>query len=194
MKEEEPDFSLILRASADGRILSGYQGASLKGEQGTDEVARQVVAFLRARDEEWSDPTRPAGPEESVDWQSTGPTGVLRMQITRLPGTQAYYKEVALHGYAEHWARPLELAEQIVAAIRAKAKAIPPQYRSSITLVLDGSRLMGYDFGVTAMEFYRSHSEEASRYGFDDVLLLGSMRLLAILAPPPTPDPWFPEA
>lgn len=186
-----PDITVGLRLTPQGGFLSTYLGEAQQGEDGTGDVARSVVRYLRARGEVWNDPTRPVGRENGVDAEAVGPTGKLRMQITRVPQDPRYFRDVAAAGHAERRATPEELAEALIEAIRMKAARIPPATRAEITLILDGSRYLGFDFGTTANAFHQCYVAEATEFGFDDILLLGTMRLLAMLAPPPVDDPWF---
>jgi hypothetical protein len=181
---------MSFRPLGQGRVEATYSGDRPTGEDNRHEIARTVVFFLREWGETWDDPFEPTGPEDGADMIATGPTGQLRLQITRVPWSTAYWECIGRTGHVASTGGPDAWAAELIEAIRGKREQYPGDVRTRTVLVLDGSRSLYYDLPPT-LTSYRSHYlEEARGSGFEDIFLVGAVRFINLLHPPEGPV-WF---
>lgn len=183
-----PDESSVIRVLPSGEIETQYFGPRSTGEDGSPSVAALVVAALNAEGEEWGDPRPPMGPEQGVDSEAKGPSGMLRLQITRLPHTESFWKDLTTTGTATRVAGIGRVAEEIIEAIRAKAVRTPPDQRAGITLILDATRFFDFEMETMLREYYARFGIEAIAFGFEDILLVGTMQLRGLASPESVPN------
>lgn len=175
-----------LQILSDGRLKSGYLGPPSTGEDNAMEVATRVVSILRTWGEVWGDPIRPATEEAGADIIAPGPSGELRLQITRVPRIQAFWRTISEEGHVSTTAAPEEFARQLLDAIRYKRDRYAPSVLACTMLVLDGSQQVAFDTPPVLNAFTRHHLQEAQASGFADIFLLGGFRFVNLLRPQAT--------
>jgi len=75
--------------------------------------------------------------------------------------------------------------------IRGKAARTPPAGRSAITLVLDAQKCILFELPPVHIAFHRFYFTEASALGFEDILLVGPSRVIALLSPEQPDGTWL---
>ena len=196
MSEEEfpkgpPLYSMAFRGLPGGEFETTYLGPVPQGEENSDSSVRTLISILNLNGEGWSDPRRLEGRESGVDFEATGPRGTLRLQVTRLPHDPALFKAASRQGHVVRQVDGVRLAAEIWQAVQHKAAKTSAKDRLAITLFLDASRSLGYDLPQTHLEFFQRYQPEALALGFEDILLVGTMSVRAMLTPLQDYSRWF---
>jgi len=196
MSEDElpkgpPSYSIAFRGLPDGQFETTYLGPVPKGENSSESAVHTLIAILNLKGEGWSEPRRVEGREQGIDFEAIGARGTLRLQVTRVPHDPVVLKSASRQGHVVRRVDGVRLAADIWKAVQQKAAKTAQKDRPSITLVLDASRAPGYDMPQTHLEFFQRYQPEAVALGFEDILLVGTMAIRAMLTPLQDYNVWF---
>lgn len=178
-----PDVQSSLSAGPVGTIRWSVQSRPPQGEAGAGYPALAVVAYLRLQGHHWSDPKPPQGREEGVDWISEGAVDLLRMQVTRVPSGEEYYRELGTLGFAGGESTAEQLADHLMEAIRHKAPPGQESLNRGRTLVLDAQNSLAHGLPFVLDNFDTRHHREAVATGFDEIWLVCGWDQVHRLAP-----------
>ena len=172
-----PDIQTSLSVGADGALRWSVLSRPPQGEAGTAHAARALVEYLNRRGQGWNLPTPPSGRESGVDQVATGPLGELRMQVTRVPTDEAYYRRLGHQGHVAASSTIGELAEDLIAGIRHKAHRGQESLNVDRTLVLDAESSIAHGLLQVLDEFDMQYHAEAAAAGFREIWLVTAMHV-----------------
>jgi hypothetical protein len=172
-----PDVQSALSAGPAGTVRWSVQSRPPRGEEGAQYVAMELVAFLNRRGQEWSEPNRPEGLESGIDQLARGPLGELRMQVTRVPTDEAYFRALERRGRAGGEVPVWELADHLMEAIRHKATAGQESINKGVILLLDAQPSLAHGLLPVLDDFDTRHQAEATRAGFHEIWLVTGMHI-----------------
>jgi hypothetical protein len=184
----EVEFTLAVSMLDGQRLSTSFMGSVQKGETGAGYAARAVVFAFNERSPGWSEPRRlgdgsrsdPPDPRDrEADFETNRGDERVYLQVTRVPTDSTFYHAAHVQGHATMERSVDELADDILRVIVKKGELYTsPQ---DIALVLDASRVMGYDWGSVLDSFLRRHVSQALSYGFEDIVLVGTERVVRLL-------------
>jgi len=181
-----PDVQSSLSLGTEGRLRWSVGARPPQGEEGATYPAIVLVAYLNRRGQDWSDPELPSGPESGVDFVARGPLGELRMQVTRVPTGEGYYRSLGKFGRAGAESSIQELADELMAAIRHKAQPGREALNEGITLLLDAQHSLAHGFVHVLDEFDVRHQADAVACGFREIWLVSALHFHRV-----SPSEWL---
>lgn len=162
-------------ASADIESLTSasYEtsGDAPRGEEGALETARILIEKLRESDTGWSQPNMVDVAD--VDCESRNGDGVLAMQVTRVPRSSSFWRDLGRHATARGDGSVDDLANELMTAISHKASRLPTDQRANLALVLDARDTPAFAMVSTAARFSELHGPDAAALGFRSVWVVG---------------------
>jgi hypothetical protein len=132
--------------SATGSVSHGYRGQPPHGEDDVLEACESLMEALKARGVSFAGKFRRAeGREIGVDACATLTNGdeQLEVQVVGV-SEQAIWSELGRTGSAASMATPDQLADQVCAAVTAKAAVYPADDRAGRVLLVDATRSPGH--------------------------------------------------
>jgi hypothetical protein len=179
-----PDITATLSVTPDGQLRTSYAGPAHRNEEGTDSPALILVGVLNRHGGQWSPPVSPQGPESGADFVSTGPTGTLRVQVTRVPRDQRHWRRIREGGrVASHVDRD-RAARDLAEAIRHKSGRLATEVKRETVLVLDASSSFEHAFAPSLDVFDEKYAEECRDCGFAEVWVIGLFNMDRLLPGP----------
>lgn len=163
----------ILDAS---RTLSHtIEGASPRGEADTLDVCRVLVKRLNMDGGQWSEPSRPEGPEGGIDCVASDGQQDLHIQVTRAVSNQDTWRQLGQSGSVTINKTIEEAADDLLDRARAKARGIPRDQLSDIFLALDAMDTASHSLNVIVTDFRRRHGHTVRALGFKAVWVVGPL-------------------
>lgn len=152
------------------------EGKPVLNESRSLGACRILIERLNREGGGWSDPRQPLH-EHGVDCESTGPQGILEIQVTQAANESRFWADLSRSGRGSSAGSTADIAQQLWNAIDKKAKKIPHAQRGNLTLALDASLSAAQALPPVLSEFRAAYSREAAALGFREVWIVG-----------PTPD------
>jgi hypothetical protein len=174
--DRPPDESLYIGVTRAGALRATYIGPAFDGEHGTEPVAKRIVRHFNQGGEGWSSPVPPER-ENGADYESTGPLGTLKLQITRVPHDPGRWARLSRDGHIDGDVDIPASAQELLDAIRKKASKLET---SGITLVLNGSSSLAYTLANTVDHFRRYFAHEVNGLGFESIWLVGTIDVVRL--------------
>jgi hypothetical protein len=176
--------TLVLRVTESGGLNASYVGDAPSNEQDAGFAARNLVGLLNRRGANWSVPIEPAGPEAGVDFESRDGSSVLRLQVTRVPYDQSYWKALRREKVVSRDVDVQRAAADLALAIRAKSQKLAPDIKTRVTLLLDARFSPEHALVDTLNAFDEAHASELQSCGFAEVWVFGVFRTDRLLPGP----------
>lgn len=160
----------------DGLISHGVAGKPSSGEDGAQQVCRNLVAVLNSQGDDWDDPV---GPERSsyFDCASVArcdPKRSLKIQVTRATVDPSLWRALSVDGGSvEHNVPPMSLARELHDAIAKKAGGLPLSSRRGVVLALDAVNTPAHALDDVVRHFRSSFGTQVKTLGFESIWVVG---------------------
>lgn len=161
-------------ASADVSASSAsYEiaGDAPRNEDGALETAQILVRKLRESDAGWSHPMMVDFAD--VDCESRNGGDTLSMQVTRVPRSSSFWRDLGRQSVASEVGSADDLANELMSAINHKAARLASRQRAVLSLVLDARDMPAFAATRAAARFSELHRTEATNLGFRSIWVVG---------------------
>lgn len=173
--DQPPEVQSSLEIGPEGTLRWSIQARPPQGEAGAKYPAIVLIDYLNRRGHSWSAPESPRGLEFGIDYVARGPLGELKMQVTRVPTDEEYYRNLGKVGYVSAESTIQDLADDLMAAIRHKSPLGREALNEGITLLLDAQYNPAYGFVQVLDDFDVRHQAEAIASGFREIWLVAAL-------------------
>ena len=159
----------------DGKVVSGVQGESPKGEEGAIEVCAELIRRLNVDGTNWGPPHRPAGNEGGVDCESRDGNAILRIQVTRVVAADVWRQLDQDKSVEWVYDGPNEAADEIRATIESKLDKYGGAQQDTL-LALDARDTPAFAFRTVVSSFRKRHGRWAlDQFQFQEVWIVGPL-------------------
>lgn len=156
-------------------------GDAPRNEEGALETAQILIHKLRECDAGWTDPTMVDAAD--VNCESRNGEDTLSMQVTRVPHSSQFWRDLGQRSSASRIGSAADLADELMSAITYKANRLSRTQRTGLALVLDARDTPAFPTTNPAAKFSDRHGIEAAALGFQSIWVVGpTMHLVRQLA------------
>jgi len=160
---------------ANGTLSYTIEGPSPKGEADTLDVCRVLIKRLNMDGGQWSEPTRPDGPEGGIDCVASDGQQDLYIQVTHAVSNQDTWRQLGQSGSVATSITIEHAADDLLACARAKARGVPRDQLSGIVLALDASDTASHSLKSVVADFRKRHASTVRALGFKAVWVVGPL-------------------
>ena len=163
--------------SGNGCISMTLTGTSPQGEEDTLDACRGLVRALNCMGETWNEPMEGTAGVDCVATNATISTSSpLQIQVVRAIIDTRIWQALAATGTLTKSAMGVDEAANLLANALLKKldpKRVPPKQRTTITLVLDATRLPALAFDSVVKRFRELHGDRLRTAGFRGIWIVG---------------------